>query len=170
MSQKEVVFNAIVEVAGNPVDSTITLDKEQRKAVAAILVEATVNGEITIGGKGKNYDHTTDEGMSNIVKYWPGTINNWLRKDTRLNGGEKYVTKNPGSRTGMHNKEIKATRGFIKSLEAKAAQGEDVSEMLERAQATLDKLLAAEAAKKAERQAGNFSADDLPAELRDLAM
>lgn len=168
MSQKEIIFNAIVEVAGSPVDNTISLTKDQRKEVAAILVQATVDGQIKINGKTKNYDFTTEEGMQNVENYWPGTIDNWLRKDTRLNGGVKYETKNPGSRAGMQNKQVKATRGYIKSLEEAQANGEDVSEKLELATSTLEKLLAEEAIKRAEKLRKKYSADDLPEELRHL--
>jgi len=35
-----------------------------------------------------------------LRSYCSGLQSNWLRKDTRLNGGVKYVAKNPGSRAG----------------------------------------------------------------------
>ena len=173
MSQKENVFKVVCAVIGgeeNIVNNKVDLNTEQRKEVVGILIEATLRDEIVIGGKSKNYDHTTEEGMKNVKEYWPGTLNNWLRKDTRLNGGEPYKTKNPGSRTGIHNKEIKATRGYIKQLEAKQAAGEDVSELLHKATTILDKLLAEEAAKKAEKAGTAVNMDDLPEELKALAM
>lgn len=169
MSQKELVFNAIVSVVGEIEDNTVHLTKDQRKQVADIMVQHTVNGDITIGGKNKSYDITTEEGMKNVKEYWPGTINNWLRKDTRLNGGEPHQIKNPGSRS--QNKQIKSTRAFIKQCQdilATDADNEEVQAKLEKAQAVLEKLMAEEAAKKAEKAGKSFNADDLPEELRDL--
>ena len=34
-------------------------------------------------------------------------VSNWIRKDLRLNGGEKYETKNPGSRAGQGDDQLK---------------------------------------------------------------
>ena len=45
---------------------------------------------------------------------------------------------------------------------------EDAQALLEKATAILEKLMAEEAAKKAEKTGKSFNADDLPEELRDL--
>jgi hypothetical protein len=37
-------------------------------------------------------------------------VNNWVRKDTRLNGGTKYIPTNPGSRTGSGDEKLKNLR------------------------------------------------------------
>jgi hypothetical protein len=42
-------------------------------------------------------------------------VSNWQRKDTRLNGGDKYETKNPGSRTGSQDEQVKAMRNLLKT-------------------------------------------------------
>jgi hypothetical protein len=50
--------------------------------------------EMTDAARAKYHSHEL------MVGYCKGLLNNWLRKDLRLNGGEPYKAKNPGSRQG----------------------------------------------------------------------
>ena len=94
-SQKEGVFNAIEAfmIENNKefeVGAKCTLSTEDRKTVIGMLVSATHANELEVKSK---------KAQADLNAYWNGTVSNWLRKDTRLNGGSKYVTKNPGSRS-----------------------------------------------------------------------
>src|SRR5665213_1962213 len=53
--------------------------------------------------------------------YVPGMVSNWIRKDLRLNGGEKYETKNPGSRAGQGDDQLKN----LKALKAQHPEHAD---------------------------------------------
>lgn len=110
--QKDAVFNAISSVlseAGievNEGDNFAThLNKDLRASVTDILVEGFKNGTISLE---KPY-----ESEAELRTYASGVTSNWLRKDPRMNGGVKYVAKNPGSRVGSTNPEIKAMRALL---------------------------------------------------------
>lgn len=111
-SQKEAVFTAITSVlseAGVPVnegDNYAThLTRELRGQVTNILVEGFKGGSISL-----DKTFTSD---AELRQYCSGLTSNWLRKDNRLNGGMKYVAKNPGSRVGSSDPQLKAMRALL---------------------------------------------------------
>ena len=55
----------------------------------------------------ENQKYSTIEKMRS---YASGLVNNWFRKDIRLNGGMKYEVKNPGSRQGAGDQQLKALK------------------------------------------------------------
>jgi len=112
MNQKEAVFQAVngvlaehgLSTEGN-ISSSIT--KELRSQIVAVLVAGFQNNTIAIS---ENFDR------SKIETYASSLLSNWLRKDGRLNGGIKYVAKNPGSRAGSGDEQLKAMRQLLKTL------------------------------------------------------
>lgn len=57
--------------------------------------------------------HSKNPDEAALLKYIPGLVNNWLRKDKRLNGGVKYEAKNPGSRSGSADESVQAMRALL---------------------------------------------------------
>lgn len=116
-SQKESVYAAVKAfLQENGIKhedgQRVTLDKEGRRAVIAMVTTAAMAGEMELSAEAAaKYD--TTEKMSG---YANGLVSNWLRKDTRLNGGEAYEPKNPGSRAGQGDEVIKNLRNFVKTL------------------------------------------------------
>jgi hypothetical protein len=106
MSQKEAVFQAVVNVCGN-VDGAYTPSREQRAQVNAILFEGFRSGTIQLE---REFNDTE------LKAYVSGLQSNWLRKDTRLNGGTKYEAKNPGTRAGTGDAQLKAMRALLSTL------------------------------------------------------
>jgi hypothetical protein len=110
--QKEAVFSAVtsvlseagITVADNESFATY-LTRELRAQVTNILVEGFNSGTIALD---KAFE---DEAA--LRTYCSGLTSNWLRKDTRLNGGVKYVAKNPGSRVGSTDPQLKAMRALL---------------------------------------------------------
>lgn len=100
MSQKEAVFSAVTNVCGN-VDGAYHPTKEQRASVNQILFE---------GFRASTIECEREYTDSELKAYVSGLQSNWLRKDKRLNGGTQYVAKNPGSRAGSTDPQIKAMR------------------------------------------------------------
>ena len=45
-----------------------------------------------------------------LKSYISGLVNNWIRKAPELNSGAKYQAKNPGSRQGSGDEQIKEMR------------------------------------------------------------
>jgi hypothetical protein len=108
MTQKEAVYQAVLNVTGYNGDSGPCVpSKEQRAQINAILVEGFKAGSITL-------ETTFDE--SDLKGYVSGLTSNWLRKDKRLNGGTSYIAKNPGSRAGSSDPSLKAMRGLMSTL------------------------------------------------------
>ena len=110
-----------------------------------ILFEGFRSGSIELD---REYDD------SGLKAYVSGLQSNWLRKDKRLNGNVQYVAKNPGSRAGVADPQIKAMRLLLSTKT-------DTSERAE-IQAFIDKRLAE--IKPAKSVEIDFSA--LPAELQ----
>lgn len=105
MNQKEGVFAAVSQVfnlSEGSVPQTGSWTKEQSAKVHELIFMGFRSGSIEYKG-GSPSD-------AKLNKYIPGLVNNWVRKDTRLNGGSKYETKRPGSRTGSGDESLKAMR------------------------------------------------------------
>lgn len=148
MNQKDAVFQAVCNVTGfdGSEGGTVVISKEQRAQVNMILFDGIRAGKIACD---KVY---TD---SDLKTYVSGLQSNWLRKDKRLNGGIKYEAKNPGSRAGMSNPQIKATKALLSTL---TPGTDDYNEV----ETVLNALIEAERATKQVKTV-DFSA--LPAEL-----
>lgn len=116
-SQKESVYAATkAYLSENNVKhedgQRVALSKEGRRTVIQMVTTAAMAGEMELSAEAQaKYD--TTEKMSGYVN---GLVSNWLRKDIRLNGGEAYEPKNPGSRAGQGDELIKNLRNFRKTL------------------------------------------------------
>jgi hypothetical protein len=123
MNQREAVYTATRSVLkdanvsfedGGDVGSVMTDDL--RKRVHAIVCQGFQDGNVSF----KNNDSNAAK-LSNEVKlsvYVSGLISNWYRKDARFNGNSKYSPKNPGSRTGSTDSQIKALKALHKQFTA----------------------------------------------------
>ena len=61
---------------------------------------------------------------SELKKYISGLVNNWIRKAKELNSGQAYKTKNPGSRAGSGDEQVREMKKLLQVTadeEAKAA-------------------------------------------------
>lgn len=117
MKQKDAVFNAVSSVKGTTdFTSQVTLSKEERASVAQTIFTGIKNGTVAYGG-----DVSND---TELTTYISGLVSNWLRKDTRLSGGTKYVAKNPGTRTGSGDESVKAMRALLSATTDETARAE----------------------------------------------
>ena len=147
MTQKEAVYKAITIVLDSEPDNPCVLSTEQKKEVAKLVVEMFEASEVSLS-------HPPKQG---IVKYTPGLINNWVRKDKRLNGGETYVIKNKGSRAGAGDKKLKNLKRMLGVVK-------DVDKV--KVQACIDKRQAEIKAEKAKDV--EIDPDQIPEELQYL--
>jgi hypothetical protein len=157
-SQKEAVFSAITSVTNEAglnvaegTDYSTVLNKELRAQITSILVEGFRSGSIALD--------KAFEDESALRTYCSGLTSNWLRKDKRLNGGMKYVAKNPGSRVGSSDPQLKAMRVLLSTQEDPARRTE--------IQGFIDARVASIKASK--KPSKTFNVADLPAELQYLA-
>ena len=113
-NQKEAVYNAVTNILNeNGIELEVGekaaehLTTEQKKVVHQVVFEGIRSNEVAF-----TKDYADDDKQLN--SYVSGLVNNWLRKDKRLNGGEKYKAKNPGSRAGSGDSQIKELRKLLK--------------------------------------------------------
>jgi hypothetical protein len=115
LSQKDAVFNAISDIFaedGREIEGKVTLTKEERSRVTDLIVSGIEDGDVVFSESAQaKYD--TPEKIRHYVR---GMIGNWLTKDTRLTGGEKYIPKNPCSRAGQGDEIMKNLRLLLKTI------------------------------------------------------
>lgn len=154
LNQKEGTYKVIVAVLGyEPNGEQVQLTDGQRKEVIETVADQFLAGEIQMTADARA-KHDTREKM---IIYSRGLVNNWLRKDTRLNGGDKYQPKNPGSRAGSGDKVL----ANLKKLLKVADQTEHAA--IQAAIEARQEELTAEKAKKVE-----IDLSVIPEELRHL--
>lgn len=152
-SQKQAVFSVVCAVIGE-FEGKAELTKDQRKQVIEMVTDSITSGETEFSAEAK----TKYDNRDKVKGYVNGMVSNWLRKDERLNGGEKYVTKNPGSRAGQGDevlKNLKALKTTLTDKDHIAAVDEEI------AKRTAE--LAAEKAKTV-----TINVDKIPEALRHL--
>ena len=132
-TQKEAVFNAVSSVLAESnvavnegEDYSTHLNRELRAQITSILVEGFTAGNIAL--------EKPFESDSARRTYCSGLTSNWLRKDKRLNGNVAYQPKNPGSRSGSTDAQVKAMR-LLLSTKTDATERAEI-------QAFIDKRLA----------------------------
>jgi len=128
MTQGELVYLAVRDVftTSDAVPSTKTWTDDQLKRVHDRVLLGFQTGEVNKNSGG------SDEVI--LRKYIPGLVNNWVRKDTRLNGGVKYVPLNPGSRTGTGDealKNLKVLLTMVTDADAKVAVQAEIDKRIE---------------------------------------
>ena len=154
-SQKESVFQAVIGVVGE-FEGAVSLTKDQRGEVVALVTQSILDGETEFSDSARAKYDTADKVKSYVV----GMVNNWLRKDTRLNGGSKYEPKNPGSRAGSSDPVIKELRKLLSTL-----TDEDQRDAV---QAEIDARLATIQAEKAKTKVQEINLENIPEHLRAL--
>ena len=108
MKQKEAVYQAITNLFDISGDGAVELDRGQKHEVIEVLMQSFKAGKISYDG-----ELPVDKDLRN---YCSGLLNNWLRKDSRLNGGVKYEPKNPGSRQGISDPQLRALKALLRSV------------------------------------------------------
>jgi len=116
VNQRTAVINAVKAVVtnftvggGENLGNIITA--EQKKQVRAMVVEGFLSGSISFSDSSKLGNHEY------IAKYVSGLVDNWFRKAPELNGGNTYQAKNPGSRAGSGDDQIKALKALLKTVD-----------------------------------------------------
>lgn len=117
VSQKQGVFNAVVAFCEeNSIQFDEGMDfqpsKEQKAGITQLVAQAMHAGEVQLSeAAAEKYDT-----LEKKVGYCKGLVDNWLRKDKRLNGGVQYQIKNPGSRAGAGDATVRELKKLKKTL------------------------------------------------------
>ena len=117
INQKEAVTNAVLSLfpdyeLGGEVNLASILTPETKKELRGILFAGFRADAIVMSAQAKAKYDSDDAGLT---KYVSGLLDNWVRKNRAFNGGEQYVTKNPGSRAGSQDEQVKALRQLMKT-------------------------------------------------------
>lgn len=122
LSQKEAVYNAVTSVlsennisVSEGTDVSTLMTRELRSQVNQVLFEGFRSGSVELDREFNDSD---------LKAYVSGLQSNWLRKDKRLNGGAKYSAKNPGSRIGSSDPQLKAMRALLTTLSSESDRAE----------------------------------------------
>ena len=129
MNQREAVYQAIHSVLtdgeiefedGGNVSEVLT--KEMRENVHQIVVEGFRTGKVEFESTPANAEKLKTP--SKLNSYVSGLISNWIRKDKRFNGNMSYVPKNPGSRAGQGDEQLKTLRALKRQFAGTAKEAE----------------------------------------------
>ena len=112
MNQKDCVYTVITALVEVDPTTPTTLTKDQRSQALQGIYELLKNDEVTISAE--KIDKMTED--KHYKDYASNIFNNWLRKDTRLNGGVTYQAKNPGSRAGAGDEQVKELKKLLSTL------------------------------------------------------
>lgn len=136
VTQKEAVYTAITSVLAEAgvnfeegSDVSTVLTKDHRAQVNYILFAGFKSGQIQLD---REFSDTE------LKAYVSGLQSNWIRKDPRLNGNTKYVAKNPGSRQGSGDPQIKAMKLLLSTL-TDATERSEVEAEISKRQAEITK-------------------------------
>ena len=153
--QNDAVFAAVCAVLGaESFFEAVKLDSDQRKQVVEIVAKGIFNKEVDFSDEAWAKHNTFEK----VRSYTVGMVSNHLRKDKRLNGGEKYEIKNPGSRASQGDavlKNMKALRATLTDPEHIAAVDTAIAEREAELKATKSKQV-------------TIDVDKIPHELRHL--
>ena len=163
MNQREAVYSATKSVLkdatvsfedGNNINTVMTEDF--RKRIHAIVVSAFKEGKVEFKATASNDSKLANE--SELSSYVSGLISNWFRKDKRFNGNTTYSAKNPGSRAGQGDPQLKALRQLAKQFSGvDEAKAKEINAHIE----ARIKVVGAEKAKKID-----IDLSQIPAELK----
>jgi hypothetical protein len=120
MKQSDAVVAAVTTVMGQQESYDWSEVKPHLNEIMAILTEGFMSGNIQLSDENKRNPEW-------LRKYVPGLVNNHVRKDKRLNGGTEYIAKNPGSRQGAGDAQLKALRSLLAS--GAVTSPEDIAEI-----------------------------------------
>ena len=144
-NQKETVFSTVVSFYGDKFENGMNHTKDNKGLIVDILLESYDNNEWEV--------KSSQENMRN---YTVGLLNNHLRKDVRLNGGEKYKSKNPGSRTHQKDDQVKNMRLLLKGFDEGSVEHTKIKKILD------------ERIKELSVEKIDVDVNSLPKELRSL--
>ncbi|CAB4125643.1 hypothetical protein UFOVP53_189 [uncultured Caudovirales phage] len=127
-SQREATVNTILSVLeergetfelGGSINVSDVLTAEDKKKVQTILAAGFNKGEIALSEDAKTkYVGNTSE----MNKYVSGLINNWVRKFPDFNAGAKYEAKNPGSRQGTGDEQVREMKKLLTATSDEASK------------------------------------------------
>ena len=94
-----------------PVKEVLT--SEMKSTVRQIVFDGFKNSEIQMTEQSRGKYLSDDQKLKEYVN---GLVNNWIKKNPEFNGGNTYKPKNPGSRSGQGDEQIRELRKLLKTV------------------------------------------------------
>ena len=118
MNQRTAVVSTIISVLN---ERGVKYELNGQTPVSDVLTEAdrkTVRDTIFAGFRAGQIEMSADSAAkytedSAMKTYISGLVNNWIRKAPELNNGGKYAPKNPGSRAGSQDEQVKQMKALL---------------------------------------------------------
>ena len=157
ISQREAVYTATHAVLKEN-----KIPFEDKDDISEVMTD-TIRGQVhaiicesfkakKVGFKDTPSNREKLENPAKLSSYSSGVISNWYRKDRRFNGDVAYTPKNPGSRAGQGDPQLKALRALAKQF---AGVDEDKSALIS---TQIDERVLVIQAEKAKKIAVDLSA------------
>lgn len=118
MNQRQATVNAILSTLK---ESGISYELNSSTPVSEVLTDAhkaKVRDILFMGFKNKQIAYSQEfeskvQDDAELKKYVSGLLNNWIRKAPEFNSNQKYQAKNPGSRQGSQDEQIKEMKKLL---------------------------------------------------------
>jgi len=116
MNQRSATVSTLLAVVGHgfyelngPIPLSEVLTDANKTEVRETLFKMFREGKVSYSA---DFQSKVDDD-SELKKYISGLVNNWIRKAPELNSGGKYVAKNPGSRQGSGDGQIREMKKLL---------------------------------------------------------
>ena len=125
MNQREATVNCILSVleergveyelnGPTPINEVLTPD--DKKNVRSILFTMFQQGKVDF----KDSSRLSD--TKYMTDYISGLVNNWIRKAPEFNNDSKYQAKNPGSRQGTQDEQVREMKKLLSTVTDQATK------------------------------------------------
>ena len=120
-SQVNAVVETIIEVLSeNNIDYQLNGEQTVKSVLSPDML-TDIRSRLLIGFNNNEISMTDKARVKNnteplMKKYVNGLLNNWIRKYKPFNNGVKYEIKNPGSRQGSGDEQVKEMRKLLKTI------------------------------------------------------
>jgi hypothetical protein len=129
ITQGEAVYQAVLITVGEPRGKVLDYITDAQKKEVHDAVYRMFKDGVTV--------HARNPPDEELRKYIPGLVNNWMRKDLRLNGGSPYVTKNPGIRAGSGDEQLRNLKLLLTKVSGDSEATAAVKAAIEERQAQI---------------------------------
>lgn len=162
MNQRQATVNTILAVLE---ERGVSYELNGETSISEVLTDkdkAEVREVLFTMFKSKQVSYRDDfqskvDDDTELKKYISGLVNNWIRKAPEFNSGNTYQAKNPGSRAGQGDEQIKEMKKLL-SITTDATAKQAIQAAINERAASI----------KVEKSQVEINADLLPAHLRAL--
>jgi hypothetical protein len=125
MNQREATVNCILSVLeergveyelNGPTPISEVLTPDDKKNVRSILITMFQQGKVDFKDSSKLQD------TKYMTDYISGLVNNWIRKAPEFNNNATYQAKNPGSRQGSQDEQVREMKKLLSTVQDQATK------------------------------------------------